>query len=135
MKHSQTIGIIAALLLVVSCFLPWITISINDVTLVLNGYFGKVNDSLTFGKQYIPHSFFCAICIVFFLINTVWAKRANMLFTLLNLSWAIKNFIVFGFCRPQCPTKQIGIYALVVLAGIMLLMSLLPKMEVTKKYS
>lgn len=129
MKHSQTIGVVAAILLIICCFLPWITININGVNHVLNGYYGKVNDSLTFGKQYIPHTFFCTICGLFFIINKVWAKRTNMLFTLLNLSWAIKNFIVFGFCRPQCPTKQIGIYALVTLAGIMLLMSLLPKIE------
>lgn len=132
MKYSQTIGVIAALLLVICCFLPWITINVNGTMLVLNGYYGKVNESLTFGKQYIPHSFFCSICILLFLINKVWAKRINMLFTLLSLSWAIKNFIVFGFCRPQCPTKQVGIYALVTLASIMLLMSLLPKMELKK---
>lgn len=132
MKHSQTIGIISALLLIICCFLPWITINLNGTTMVLNGYFGKVNDSLTFGKQYLPHSFFCGICILFFLLNKVWAKRANMLFTLLNLSWAIKNFIVFGFCRPECPTKQLAIYMLVTLSGMMLLMSLLPKMEVKR---
>ena len=49
MKYSQHIGIIAALLLIASCFLPWIEIAALHKT--LNGLNGYVNNNITFGTQ------------------------------------------------------------------------------------
>ena len=128
MKYSQIIGIIAALLLIVSCFLPWIEIAALHKT--LNGVNGYVNNNITFGTQIKPHSFFCIIAIILFLINKIWAKRTNIFFCFLSLSWAIKNFILFSVCRPECPTIKIGLYLLVGFAVIMQIMSFLPKMKI-----
>lgn len=131
MKYSQQIGIVAALAVMLSCFLPWI--ELPNSTLVLNGFNGKVTDKLTFGSQYKGHYFFCVICIVCFAVSKIFAKRFNMFFALLNLSWAIKNFILFRLCRPECPTTKYGLYLLVFFSAIMLVMSLLPKMVVRKE--
>lgn len=132
MKHSQTIGIIAALTVMVACFLPWISINVNGTEQIFNGYYGKVNNALNFGSQYKAQCFFCLVCIALFTITKIWAKRVNMLFTLLNLSWAIKNFLIFKLCRPECPTVKFGLYTLLISSIVMLVMSLLPKMELQK---
>lgn len=130
MKHSQLIGILAAVGVMLSCLLPWI--ELPNTSLVLNGFNGKVTDKLTFGSQYKAHYFFCLLCIIGFAVNKIVVKRFNMFFALLNLSWAIKNFILFRLCRPECPTTKFGLYLLVFFASTMLIMSLLPKMQVSK---
>jgi len=129
MKYSQQIGIIAALLVIGSCYLPWIEIS--NLHLTLNGLNGYVNNNITFGKQVVPHSFFCMLCIPLFLIQKVWAKRFNIFICFLNVSWAIKNFILFRLCRPECPETKSGLYLLVIASVIMMIMSLLPKIKVS----
>ncbi len=132
MKYSQHIGIIAALLLITSCFFPWI--EITSMHKVLNGVNGFVNEQFTFGTQIKPHAFFCCISIVFFLLNKIWAKRTNIFICFLNFSWAIKNFILFKMCRAgDCPEVKYGLYLLLLFAFIMLVMSLLPKIVIEKK--
>ena len=93
MKYSQQIGIITAIALIGICFLPWIYVP--SVQLELSGINGKINDQLTFGRQIIPHSFFCTIMIILFSIQKVWAKRTNLFIGFINLGWAIKNYIIF----------------------------------------
>ena len=128
MKYSQTIGIIAAFLLIGTCFLPWIEISNLNIT--INGLHGFVNEKFTFGTQIKPHTFFAVIAIVLFLLNNLWAKRTNIFICFLNISWAIKNFILMSMCRPECPTIKPGLYLLVFFAAVMLFMSFLPKINI-----
>lgn len=130
MRNSQTIGIIAAIFVMIACYLPWI--ELPNSALTLTGFNGKVSDKLTFGSQYKVHYFFCIICIVCFMVQKVFVKRLNMFFALLNLSLAIKNFILFRLCRPECPTTKYGLFLLVLFSSLMLVMSLLPKMDVSK---
>ena len=131
MKYSQQIGILAALLVIGSCFLPWIEIPALNIK--LNGINGFVNKNITFGTQIKPHTFFCIIAIVLFLINKVWAKRTNIFICFLSLTWAIKNFILFSVCRPECPSIKIGLYSLLIFAVVMQIMSFLPTTKIESK--
>lgn len=127
MKYSQQIGIVAALALIGICFLPWIYIpSINSS---LNGINAKVNDALTFGKPIQLHATFCILLILLFSINKLWAKRVNLFLGFLNLSWAIKNYIIFSMCRPDCPEIKPALYLLVALAFIIQVATFLPKVK------
>ncbi|MBS1640364.1 MAG: hypothetical protein JSR12_09915 [Bacteroidetes bacterium] len=129
MKYSQTIGIIAVLALLVSCFFPWIEVISLHKT--FSGIDGKVNDNLTFGKQIIGHTFFAIFLIAFFLVQKIWAKRANILFGLMNLGWAIKNYILFSMCRQgDCPKVLPALYFVVLLAFVIQVMVLIPKMAI-----
>ena len=131
MKYSQTIGIIAVLALLVSCFFPWIEVISLHKT--FSGVDGKVNDNLTFGKQIIGHTFFAVFLIAFFLVQKIWAKRANILFGLMNLGWAIKNYILFSMCRQgDCPKVLPALYLVVLLAFVIQVMVLIPKLEIKK---
>lgn len=131
MKYSQTIGIIAVLALLVSCFFPWIEVISLHKT--FSGIDGKVNDNLTFGKQIIGHTFFAIFLIAFFLVQKIWAKRANILFSLMNLGWAIKNYILFSMCRQgDCPKVLPALYLVVLLAFVIQVMVLIPKLEIKK---
>jgi len=130
MRYSQTIGILAAIALIAVCFFPWI--SVPSVHLVLSGTNGTVNNELDFGRQLIPHGFLSLLTIIFFMVPAVWAKRTNIFIAFINLSWAIKNYILFSMCRTgECPQVHPALYLLVVFAVIMQLMSFLPKMKLS----
>ncbi|MFY7963965.1 MAG: hypothetical protein ACOVO1_03625 [Chitinophagaceae bacterium] len=128
MKYSQQIGVFAAIIVIVSCYLPWIEITALNKT--LNGLDGYVNNNITFGTQIKAHAFFCIFSIPLFIISKVWTKRLNIFICFLNLTWAIKNFILFRLCRPECPETKFGLYLLVLSSVVMMLMALLPKIEV-----
>ena len=130
MKHSQTIGIVASILLIGTCMLPWI--EIPNIKITIDGLHGYVNEKFTFGTQIKPHAFFSIIAIILFYINALWAKRTNIFICFLSISWAIKNFILMSLCRPECPVIKPGLYLLVFFSSVMLLMSFLPKIKIEK---
>lgn len=132
MKYSNYIGAISSLALIICCFLPWVYIS--SLQLTLNGFHGQISDQLNFGKQAYTHIFFATLMFVFFLVQKGWAKRINILFGAFQFSWAIKNYIVFSMCREgECPEKMVGIYLLIIFSFLMLLFTLMPKLNTEMK--
>ncbi len=85
----------------------------------------------TFGKPGIMNIVFSTVCLLFFAIPRIWAKRTNIFICVLNLAWSIRNYILVTSCfMGDCPEKKAGIFLLVLLAFIMLLMSFFPKLEI-----
>jgi hypothetical protein len=114
------IGLFAFILLVVSCFLPWVIIPSKNIT------FTGINLAIkNFGGPGYFHFFFGFIFIVFHFIPRLWAKRCNLLVVALNIAWAIRNYFIISMCREgDCPEKQIGLW-LVLLASILILIAAL----------
>lgn len=128
MKYSNYLGVVAALGMIVSCFLPWVHIASLDIT--LNGVNGHVTERLDFGRQVYPQTFFALLMSVFFIVPRIWAKRTNLLVGAIQISWTIKNYIVFTMCREgECPEKKIGISLLLVFSAVAFLSALLPKLK------
>lgn len=126
MKYSQWIGIGAAILLVISCFIPWAFYP--DLNKSFTGFFSENNNYGKPGKVFVVMA---VVAIVFFLVPRVWAKRWNLLVGALTLAYAIKSFIVFTGCyKGICPTKLVGIWVMLVSAAGLLVMTLLPDMKV-----
>jgi hypothetical protein len=131
MKYTQYIGIAAAIALVIVCTLPWVYIP--SLHIYLSGLNGRSSADLTFGNQIQSHGFFATAMIICFYVPRIWAKRLNVFLGAINLAWAFKNFLIFSMCRGgECPEKQVGLYLLLVLATILFVMSLLPKLDVKK---
>ena len=129
MKYSQVIGIFASIALIGICFLPWV--SIPSLNIQLSGLNGRASAELSFGSQIKSHGFFTIIMVICFLVQQVWAKRTNVFVGTINFSWAIKNFIIFSMCRGgECPEKLPALYALVVVAFVMMMMGFFPRMKV-----
>ncbi len=122
MKYSQWIGIIAAIGLMASCFMPWAYYP--DLRQHFTGFYSFEN---VYGRPAVAFYPFAIICIVFYLIPRVWAKRWNLFFTVLCFAYAIKTFILFSSCyRGICPTKETGIWLMFGFTVLMLLAALLP---------
>lgn len=129
MKYSQWIGIAAAIVLVIACFLPWTFHP--DLNKNFTGFFSENND---YGKPGKVFTVFAIIASILFLIPRVWAKRWNLLIGALTVAFAIKSFIVFSGCyRGICPTKLAGLWVMLLSAVGLLIMTLLPDMKVIDK--
>ena len=116
MKYSQWIGIGAALLLIVACYLPWAYFP--DLQKEFTGFFSENNAYGRPGKIFI---FLCGITIILFLIPRVWAKRVNIFAGALVLAFAIKCFILYSACyRGICPEKRIGLFLILVASVLMI---------------
>lgn len=126
MKHSQTIGIIATLLVIIICFFPWVGIAEKNITVS-----GLNSGGTDFGKPGLMNIFLSVLMLLFFAIPKIWAKRTNIFIGFFNLSWAIRNYILLSSCMAGvCPEKYLSLYALLLLTAIMLIMSLLPRMNI-----
>lgn len=129
MKHSQTIGIIATLALVAICFLPWSYIASRQITIT-----GFQAVGTNFGKPGLFTVILSGIMLVMFTVPAIWSKRTNVFIAALNLAWSFRNYLMISTClMGECPEKKPALYAQVVLSAVILLMTLLPKLDLKGK--
>lgn len=122
MKYSQWIGIGAAILLVIACFLPWTYHP--DVQKNFTGFFSENN---VYGKPGKIFSTLALVASIFYLIPRVWAKRWNLLVCAIIIAFAIRSFIVFSGCyRGYCPDKKSGLWLMLAAAIVMMAMAVFP---------
>ena len=122
MRYSQWIGVLAAVVLVVACFLPWTYHP--DLNKNFTGFFSERN---IYGKPGKVFVFFAAMAIIFYLIPRLWAKRWNLAICALTVAFALKSFIVFSGCYSGiCPTKKAGLWLMLISAVAMMVMAVLP---------
>jgi len=129
MRYTKWIGLAAAIVLIISCFIPWVFIASRNITVS-----GMDATGTNFGKPGYFHLLMTAFFLFFTLIQKVWAKRCNLLVTALNLGWAARNYFVITLCRAgDCPGKQAGIYLMVLASVLMLVSSLFPDMKLPEQ--
>jgi hypothetical protein len=129
MKYSHWIGMGAALVLIVSCFLPWTYHP--DLDKQFNGFFSQNN---IYGKPGYTFVVLSVLAAVFFVIPKLWAKRTNIFLCAILLSYAIKSFIVFSGCyKGICPTKLAGLWVMLTAAAVTMAMTLFPDMPKIRK--
>ncbi|CAN5297979.1 hypothetical protein BH11BAC6_BH11BAC6_15340 [soil metagenome] len=129
MKYSQLIGSIAVLTLFGICFMPWIVIVSQHIT--VTGFHAPGTD---FGKPGYLNVVMSAICLLLFLVPKIWAKRTNVFVAAINLAWSFRNYLLLGSCLlGDCPEKKAGLYLLLLTSVIIQLMALLPKINLTEK--
>jgi len=126
MKYSQWIGIVAVLLVIAACFMPWAWFP--DLQKDFTGFFSEQNRYGRPGKVLIALG---VIEIVFFLVPRLWAKRANILIAAIALAWSFKSYWLFTACyRGICPSARIGLYLVLAGAIIAMVASLTPNLPV-----
>ena len=129
MKYTQTIGIIASLIVLICSFLPWSIVVSQQITIS-----GFATEGTRFGKPGMFLNFFTIIAIVLFLIPAIWAKRTNIFIGAIVFTWSLRNYILVSTClMGECPEKQPALYTLVIASGVVMVMSLLPKLNTLKK--
>ncbi len=128
MRVMKWIGFIAAVVLIVSCFQPWVFIESKNITVS-----GIDSTGTSFGKPGYFHFLMIAFFLFFHFIPRVWAKRSNLLIVALNLAWAIRNYILISSCQMgECPVKKTAIYLLIPLSVLMLAAALFPDIDLER---
>ena len=129
MRYMKWIGLLAVILLVVSCFTPWVIIPSQDITVS-----GVDATGTSFGKPGYAHFVLSFFFVVFHLIPKLWAKRWNLLIVALNIGWAIRNYFIISMCREgECPEKQIGLWLVILASILMLLAALFPDIKLKEE--
>lgn|GEM_PF-591140 len=117
------IGIGACLLMLISCFLPWI-------------YFPAINETFTgfhvtrfstgnyYGKAGWTISALTIVNFILMLIPKVWAKRLNIFLSALLFAFILRTWVIFtGALFEGEIEKKAGIYLIVICSITMLIAS------------
>ena len=125
MRLMKWIGVIAGLLLIASCFIPWVVIVSKNIT--INGIDAT---GTNYGKPGYFHIIMAFFFLLFSLIPKLWAKRCNLLVIAMNFAWALRNYFVLTACQGgDCPEKKAGIYLVVLASVLMLAAALFPDIK------
>ena len=123
------LGLLSALLLIFSCFFPWVIIISKGITVR-----GVDSTGTNFGKPGYFHLFLSFLFIAFNFIERIWAKRINIFVVAINLAWAIRNYIIISACQGgECPEKQIAFYIVVFSSILMLVTALFPDIDLQNR--
>jgi len=123
------LGIIAAVLLIASCFMPWAYYP--DIKDTFTGFYSYHNQYGKPGKMIV---ILTVMVLVFILLPKVWAKRVNLFLAALGLGFAIRSYIVFSGCyNTYCPQKLAGIYIMLFSAIVLLITTAFPQLKVQQR--
>ena len=125
MRWMKWIGFAAVVLLIISCFIPWVFIESKNITVT-----GIDAAGTSFGKPGYFHLLMSIIFLLFNLMPKLWAKRSNLLITALNIAWAVRNYFLITACQMgDCPVKKPGLYLVVLASLLMMAAALFPDMK------
>ncbi|PWT71610.1 MAG: hypothetical protein C5B59_17725 [Bacteroidetes bacterium] len=129
MKYSTPIGLVAAIALIVACFMPWAYYP--DIDKTFTGFFSQNNQ---YGR---PGRFFVVLAIIYIVllfIQKIWAKRLNQFIGILIFAYSIKTYYTFVACyRGICPEKKFGLILVMMAAIVMLAAAVVPYLKLKSK--
>ncbi len=126
---KKWLGVLAAFLMIASCFLPWVTIDSRGILVS-----GISAEGTSYGKPGFLHLVLSVVFLIFHFIPRVWAKRANLPVAAINLAWAIRNYFLLTLCRAgDCPSRKLGLYLMIAGAIFMMLAALFPDINLNDK--
>jgi hypothetical protein len=128
MQSIRWLSILTAAIIITACFFTWV--SVEEKNFFVGGFYSSANNR--FGEPGILHVAFCAIYILFVLLNKIWSIRTAFFVAAFNIAWAIRNFVVLSTCNGGlCPEKHTALY--VILVGSILLLILTSIIKVRAK--
>ncbi len=124
------IGVAAALLLIVACFLPWYYLDWKNFTIT------GLEAGDKFGRPAYWHFVFSVFFLFFSFIPRIWAKQWNVFIAAVNCAWTARNFFALAMCSGgECPARQAGIWLLLIASLLMMLSTLFPDIKLHREKS
>ena len=124
MKWIKWISIVAAVVLIASCFFPWVIIESKNITVT-----GMDVAGLAYGHY---GYFLIPLAIIFItlqIINKIWAKRLNVAIGALIITISFACIWIFRCEYGECPQKQMGFYIMFASSIMVFIGSLLPDIK------
>jgi hypothetical protein len=103
MKWIKWLSILAAIVLILSCFFPWVMIKSKSLTVTGVDVAGLAYGH--YGYFLIP---LALIFIILQLVNRLWAKRLNLAVGALIITISFACIWIFRCEYGECPEKQIA---------------------------
>lgn len=125
MRYSNYYGILAGLIMIAAAAFPWIYIPSIDAT--VSG-FGSATIT-KFGRPVLMNVFLFGLNVLFFLIPKLWAKRLNPFVGAIGFAWALRNVVLLGMCRGECPERLTNLWIYFIASFVLLIMTLLPELK------
>ncbi len=126
LKILKWLGLIACLILIIACFLPWTYHA--DIDKTFTGLFSEKN---AYGKPGKFLIFFAVVSAALILLKKVWAKRVHLFFAALTVGYAIKTYVMFTSCyNAYCPDKKLGIYLMMVCCIVIFIAATFPDLRI-----
>lgn len=115
MRIRFLVSVFAVALLVISCFLPWITIETKNITIT-----GVNTKPTSFGMPALFHFVWAGLYLLMLLLNKIWSMRTAVGIAGFNIAWALRNFWIIPACAGgECPVKLVGLYLLLTASALM----------------
>jgi len=129
MKFAPYTGILASILLIIACYMPWAYYP--DIHQTFTGFYSHQNN---YGKPAKAFIFLAVLSAVLFLIPKIWAKRVSQLTGVILLAFAVKTFILFSSCyQGICPDKKPGLFLVLISAVLILIASLFTGVKIPEE--
>ena len=108
MSRTTIIGIAAIILVIISAFLPWISIHADGQQMVFTGLNTKGS---SFGEPAKLSIGVSVLILVFFPLRKPWTPRVNLFTTAFLAAWTFRNMLIFSRCEMGiCPEQKAGLY-------------------------
>ena len=129
------IGLVACILLIISCFLPWMYYAdphiATEAQKTFTGFYTYQNQYGKPGKLLVLIG---VIVLVLMLLPKIWAKRANLFITALGVGYSIKTYVLFTSCyNAYCPEKKIGLFIMMASMLVLLVAAVFPDLTLEKE--
>ena len=109
MKWIKWAGIVSALLLIISCYMPWAYYP--DLDEFFSGFYSQKG---ILGRPGVLITVLAAMNIILHIIPRIWAKRVAVFIGAILFAYSFRSFFVFTGCYGGiCPEKQPGIWIMV----------------------
>lgn len=123
MRLKYLLSLLAIILLVVSCFLPWLSFEkqslvfsgLDEMKMILNS-----TKEINWGRPGYFNLFWAALFLFFLFIGKSWTMWVMLMAAAFNMAWTIRNFVLLPACGgSDCPEREEGLYLLLVASFIM----------------
>lgn len=120
MNRANIIGLVSVIVVIVSAFLPWLTIESKHLA-----FTGLNTTGSSFGEPGKLNIAVAVIAGILFALRGKWFARINLFITAFLVAWTFRNFILFSRCEMGvCPEREIGLY-LSIMAAIVAFVSVI----------
>ncbi|WP_295123719.1 hypothetical protein [uncultured Chitinophaga sp.] len=128
MSKLKIAGILAAIVIIISAFMPWLTIESKQLV-----FTGLDTKGSSFGEPGVLNIGMSVICIIFFLIPQRWATLANLFSATFLVAWTFRNLLIFSRCEMgECPHRETGLFLSLAGAIVVFLCVVLQKQPAKK---
>lgn len=106
MTKASIIGVVSAVTVIVSAFLPWLTVESKQLV-----FTGVNTVGSSFGEPGKLNIGVAVVSGILFLLQNKWAMRINLFATAFLSAWTFRNLLLFSRCEMgECPHREIALY-------------------------